>query len=196
MLMVAVFVLGILSVRLAGGDLRQLNELSIRWAPIAGVALVIQIAIISFWPAGWRTGHLIVHLGTYAALLLFLYANRRLPWLWVVAVGTVSNATAIAANGGVMPASASALAIAARTTGSGFANSVPLSHPRLLLLGDIIPTPSWMPLHNVASIGDLLVSVGAILVIWTAARQHRSDDHFELQCEGEVGMMPTGSVSS
>ena len=179
MLIVAVFLLGILVIRLAGGDLRQLNGLSIRWAPIAGVALIAQIAIIAFWPAGWRNGHLIVHLATYAALLTFLYANRRLSWLWVVGVGTIANATAIAANGDVMPASPTALATAARTTGRGFANSIPLAHPRLLWLGDIIPTPSWLPLHNVASVGDLLIVVGAILVVWAAARPRQDRDHGE-----------------
>jgi len=167
--MVVVFIVGLVVVRLAGGDLERLNDLSVRCTPLALLAVVAQVAIISFWPSGWRTGHLLVHLATYLALGLFLYLNRRIPWLWVVAVGTVSNATAIAANGGVMPASRSALAYAARTIGPGFTNSTPVAHPRLLILGDIIPTPSWLPLHNVASIGDLLISAGAILVVAAAA---------------------------
>jgi hypothetical protein len=169
--MVVVFIVGLVIVRLAGGDLKRLNDLSIRCAPLALLAVMAQVAIISFWPSGWRTGHLLVHLATYLALGLFLCLNRRIPWLWVVAVGTVSNAGAIAANGGVMPASPSALAYAARTIAPGFANSTPLAHPRLLVLGDIIPTPSWLPLHNVASVGDLLISAGAILVIAAAARR-------------------------
>jgi hypothetical protein len=31
---------------------------------------------------------------------------------------------------------------------------------RLPLLGDIIPEPSWMPMANVISVGDLLLSLG------------------------------------
>jgi hypothetical protein len=169
-LIVAVFVVGLIAIRLGGGDLSRLNHLRLRWWPLALGAVVTQVGIISLWPTGWRVGHLVVNLATYAAIGGFLWANRRLPWLWVLALGVASNTVAIVLNGGVMPASSRALSIAGLRTSAGFSNSAVVSHARVRFLGDIIPTPSWLPLHNVASVGDLLIVVGALLVVATQAR--------------------------
>jgi hypothetical protein len=72
-----------------------------------------------------------------------------------------------------MPASAKAMAVAHLRTGPGFANSAPVAHPRLAFLGDIVPTPPWLPLHNVASIGDILIAAGAVLVVACQTRSRR-----------------------
>lgn len=165
MLIVAVFAVGLIALRLTGHDLSRLNQLRMRWPWLAIGAVIAQVALISMWSKGWHAGHLIAHLGTYAALGVFLGANRGIARMWVVAVGIFSNAAAIALNGGVMPASRTAMSIAHLRTGPGFANSAAVAHPRLGFLGDIIPTPSWLPLHNVASIGDLLIAGGALLVV-------------------------------
>jgi hypothetical protein len=169
-LIIAVFVVGLAIMALSGYKLSRLNDLQIRWGWLAVVALGIQVAIMSLWTHGWRLGHLLVHLGSYGALGAFLWVNRHIGWLWVVAVGTLTNAVAIAANGGVMPASASAISSSAVQSRGGFANSAVVGHPRLQILGDVIATPSWLPLHNVASIGDLLIVVGALLVVWRHTR--------------------------
>jgi hypothetical protein len=164
-LIIAVFVIGLCGLRLAGADLSRLNDLRVRWWPLALGALVTQVAIISLWPDGWRAGHLAVNLATYAAIGGFLYANRRIRRLWILALGTACNTLAIVVNGGVMPASAAAMAASHRSGRAGFANSAPVVHARLQFLGDIIATPSWLPLHNVASIGDVLIVGGALLVV-------------------------------
>jgi hypothetical protein len=164
-LVIAVFLTGLIVLPLRGHDLSRLNNLHMRNRSLALAALVTQVAIISVWPNGWRLGHLIVHLSTYAAIGVFLWANRHIPWLWIVTVGIASNAVAIALNGGVMPASATAMSLSHLSAQAGFANSASVAHPRLLFLGDIIPTPPWLPLHNVASIGDLLITAGAILLV-------------------------------
>jgi hypothetical protein len=164
-LVVAVFVGALIVLRLSGRKLSRLNDLPIRWRWLAAAALIAQAAIISVWSSGWRLAHLIVYLGTYAAIGVFLWANRHISWLWVVAVGTAANVIAISFNDGVMPASASAMARTHLTPHAGFENSGLIDHPRLQILGDVIPTPPWLPLHNVASIGDVLIVIGAILVV-------------------------------
>ena len=173
MLIVAIFVVGLVAIRLGGGDLSRLNHLRLRWWPLAVGAVVTQVGIISLWPTGWRAGHLAVNLATYAAIGGFLWANRRIPWLWILALGVASNTLAIVLNGGVMPASSWALAVAGRQASAGFSNSAVVSHARVQFLGDIFPTPSWLPLHNVASIGDVLIVAGALLVVATQTRVHR-----------------------
>ena len=65
-----------------------------------------------------------------------------------------------------MPASESALRIAgiASRAGTTFRNSTVVPHSHLTLLGDIFAVPANIPLHNVFSIGDVLVVAGAC---WT-----------------------------
>ena len=48
-----------------------------------------------------------------------------------------------------------------------FLNSGVLAHPHLAFLGDVLATPSWVPLANVFSIGDVLILCG---VTWGAHR--------------------------
>jgi Family of unknown function (DUF5317) len=82
-----------------------------------------------------------MHLASDALVGAFLVANPRLPGMPVLALGAGLNVLAIAANGGVMPASASALRIAGIDVTDGFANSAAVAHPHLLWLGDVIPVP-------------------------------------------------------
>jgi hypothetical protein len=46
--------------------------------------------------------------------------------------------------------------------------AVTTAHTRLAFLGDMIPMPSWMPLANVFSIGDVIIAFGAILIVQAA----------------------------
>ena len=170
-LIIAVFLLGLIAIRLSGGDLKRLNDLHLRWSSVAVAALVTQVVIISLLPRGWRTGHLIVNFVTYIAIGVFLWANRRLPWLWVVALGTASNTLAISLNGGVMPASLTARSQPSPASSADFVNSGVVAHPHLEFLGDVIPSPSWLPLHNLVSVGDLLIIGGALLVVANQTRR-------------------------
>jgi hypothetical protein len=84
------------------------------------------------------------------------------------------NLAAIGANGGVMPASPTASAIAGIPASDQFANSAVLTDPRLAWLGDIIPVPGPWPLGNVLSPGDVVLYVGALVLLHRACRPGRS----------------------
>jgi len=93
-------------------------------------------------------------------------ANVRLPGIPVLALGGLSNALAIWANGGVMPASDAALRTAGLTPDpEGFTNSGLVHEPRLAFLGDIFATPASIPAANVFSIGDMLLVLGAFIFL-------------------------------
>jgi hypothetical protein len=93
--------------------------------------------------------------------IAWVWLNRDVPGMWLVGLGAACNLTAILANGGVMPASARALEIAGLSTDPDvFTNSAVLADPRLPFLGDVIPTPSWLPFANVVSVGDVLIVLG------------------------------------
>jgi hypothetical protein len=49
----------------------------------------------------------------------------------------------------------------------GFRNSVYVPHAKLQFLGDVFAIPKGWPLANVFSIGDLLVVVGAFVLVHT-----------------------------
>src|SRR5262249_60901770 len=86
--------------------------------------ILIQIVVISLLPGGDHTVHTTLHMASYVLLGLFAWANRRIVGVPIIAVGGLCNFVAIAANGGVMPASRDAIASLAHTTAEGdFANS-------------------------------------------------------------------------
>jgi Family of unknown function (DUF5317) len=103
---------------------------------------------------------------------LFLAANWRVPGVPLTALGAALNLLAIAANGGVMPASPAALAAAGLPVDRpGFSNSAALAEPRLAFLGDVFAIPASWPLSNVFSVGDVLIGVG---LAWGVHRVCRS----------------------
>lgn len=98
----------------------------------------------------------------------FLWANRAIPFLWLAALGGALNLMAISVNGGVMPASASALAAAGVEQQPGeFINSAALAHPKLAFVGDVFAVPSSLPISNVYSVGDLMLVLAALLALHT-----------------------------
>jgi hypothetical protein len=96
----------------------------------------------------------------------FAWANRRIPGVAIIALGGLCNFVAITANGGVMPADPDALAAAGKTVEAGeFINSKAVQDPVLGFLGDIIATPGSLPVSNVYSVGDVLILLGAFVLL-------------------------------
>ena len=144
---------------------------------------------------GWDDGFLrAVHLGTYGMLCAFLWGNRRIPGIWIVAVGGALNLIAIAANAGVMPAGpAAARSAGIASTANEFTNSGVLDHPRLLFLGDVWAIPRGWPLANVFSIGDVVIAIGVFAVVHSVCgsrgaptRSHADPQEFQEFVEPSV----------
>jgi hypothetical protein len=151
---------------LRGGRLSALVELRFRELWLLWMALGLQIVL--FMPGGpaWPA----VHLLTYALAGAFAWRNRGIPYLWLVCLGGLMNVVAIAANGGTMPARPAAVA-AAGLSDAAPANSSVLAHPHLAFLGDVFAIPASWPLHNVFSVGDVVLVVGAGLLIHRVTRR-------------------------
>ncbi|HWD47134.1 MAG TPA: DUF5317 domain-containing protein [Actinomycetota bacterium] len=160
MFLIAVVVLAVLTVPLAGGRLGALVELRLRrvWAIFLGLGL--EVAAIDLPGLSDRMRAAIM-VAAYPVLAVFLVANWRLPGMPVVALGGALNLLAIAVNGGVMPASPAALAGAGLDLATpGFQNSAAVDDPRLAFLGDVFYIPASWPLSNVFSVGDVLIALG------------------------------------
>ena len=157
------------TVPLAGGQLTRLADIRLRavWAVL--LAAAIQVAITQL-AGGSHALHAALHVLSYVLDAYFVFANRRLTGVPLVAVGAGLNVLAITTNGGVMPANPVALRIAGIATRAGFDNSAALAHPHLAFLGDMIPVPGPWPIGNVLSAGDLIIFLGAFLILHCACR--------------------------
>ena len=145
---------------LLGGRLGALLELRLRAEWLLWSALAVQIAMFAPGGPAWPA----LHVASYALAAGFVWCNRRLPFVWLLALGGAVNLVAIVANGGVMPARPGAVA-AAGLTGAEPANSAVVEAPRLAFLGDVFALPAGLPLHNVFSVGDVILVLGAALAI-------------------------------
>jgi hypothetical protein len=152
-------------VPLTRGHLGRLAEIRLRWVPLAVVALAIQVLVITVWPRMPHGIAVTAHLASYAMLGAVVWVNRAIPGMVVIALGAGANALAIAVNDGTLPASATALRQAGIKPRVGFQNSGVLAHPHLTWLGDIMVTPSWLPLRNMLSVGDLVLLAGALILV-------------------------------
>jgi Family of unknown function (DUF5317) len=165
MLLGVVFLLVVLTVPLAGGTLSRVGDLSLRapWLALAGIGL--QVGIVSLLPDGSAWLHESLHVGSYVLLGACAWLNRRIPGVWLIALGGLLNAIVIVANGGVMPADPSLIVEAAQRGGEGFVNSGVVASPHLLFLGDIIATPRSWPMANVYSVGDCIILLGVVVLL-------------------------------
>ena len=130
-----------------------------------GVALALQVALYVFpGQASWLRQ--VVYVASYPMALAFVFANRRIPGVWLVGLGAALNFLVISTNGGTMPAAPHALAAAGLPLDPGqFTNSLALASPRLLFLGDVFAVSKGIPFANVFSIGDIAIALGGALVV-------------------------------
>lgn len=166
MLLIAATLLAVLLVPVLGGRLRALAALRLRAVWLLQAALALQVLTFVVLPEDVRPLLVAMHAGSYALAGCFVWANRAVPGVLVLGAGASLNALGLAVNGGTLPASASALRQAGiPVVAPGYSNSNVLEHPHLTWLGDVFASPGWLPLHNVYSLGDLLVLAGAVWAV-------------------------------
>ena len=143
---------------------RPSDQFRVRHSWAVFIAFGLQLAAVAA-PRALSPWLLMV---SYATLLLALAFNLDKQSLRLVFVGVVLNALVMGLNGGLMPVSVAA------AQGLGFDASPLLAHSDLKriamtdhtlfsFLGDVIPVP--FPLPRVVSVGDLLIALGAFLLI-------------------------------
>jgi len=148
-----------------GGKLQRLARLRLRGLWLFYLGLGVRIVAFPFGFLPWHTPGSIgkpLWLASYAILVLGVAVNARIPGVAIVFVGMASNVAAVLANGGRMPALPSAL----HAAGKHFIvsrNSELAVHPHLAWLIDRWAAPRWVPLANVFSVGDVIISLGAIV---------------------------------
>ena len=183
MILVAVVVLAIALVPLGRGRLGALLDLRWRapWLLLLALAIQLGLALAPGRSTWWR---LAGHIATFPIGLAWVWLNREVTGLWVVALGALLNGIAIVANGGVMPASAEALGAAGLPAHTAnLANSDVLANPRLLFLGDVFAVPASWPFANVFSVGDVLIALGAAFAIHAVCGSRLVPERFRREPE-------------
>lgn len=167
-------VLAIVVGLLAGGRLGRLADLDLRAPWVFLAAAAIQVGLMVAGARGWAQvagvgqGLLVMSL---ALVLVGLWVNRRLPGVWVVAIGVFLNFLVIAANGGSMPVDRELAVRAGNTRLVEMLDSPAyVKHgvigpgTRLRPLADVLPLPMLVPrpkFWSPGSVGDVFVTVGA-----------------------------------
>lgn len=169
MLILACVLLAVGLVPLTGGRLSRLAELRWRRRWLLVLALAVQVVVMQV-PGVPTSLAAAAHLVTYAMAGTFVVLNRRVRGLLLLALGAACNGVTIALNGGTLPSTAAARALAGLADDPGFANSGVVAHPVLAFLGDNFAVPAPLPLANVFSIGDVLILAGACWVLFAATR--------------------------
>jgi hypothetical protein len=150
-----------------GGSLGQLAEISLRaaWLFLAAIALQVVAFPVSGLP--WRTHETVASVlwvASYGLLVVAAVLNRQIAGVPVVAAGMCLNLLAILANGGTMPVGYEAMHEAGRVSET-HANSTAMTDPSLPWLVDRWAAPDWLPLANVFSVGDLVIALGALVIV-------------------------------
>jgi Family of unknown function (DUF5317) len=154
-----------------GGRASGLTELAFRWRWAVLAGIVTQVLLFSTALNG-AVGTLgpVIYVGSTALVLAAILANWRITGMPVIALGAVSNLTAIIANRGYMPADPGAMASLGQTITDAYSNSAIVIDPALRPLTDIFALPAWLPFANVYSIGDVLIGIGVVIVVVAAMR--------------------------
>jgi Family of unknown function (DUF5317) len=160
---------GLLIGLLTGGSAGRLGDLRFRWGPLIALGMAIQVLLFSS-PLGDALGPAAppVYVASNVAVLIAVWRNLAIPGLPLVLLGGLSNLVVIVANRGYMPVSPDAAAAMGRTAGAGYTNSRLVEGVVLEPLTDLFAMPTWIPMANVFSIGDVLIGVGAAIAIVAA----------------------------
>ena len=117
-------------------------------------------------------------IGSLLLLIAFVWQNRKLPGMWIMGLGLGLNFLVIALNHGFMPLSPETaqnlmepgvnvpLTIGERV---GYGKDILLQtqDTKLWFLSDIFLLPEWLNYKVAFSIGDIFISVGAFLFLWS-----------------------------
>jgi hypothetical protein len=187
-----------------GGRIRELEKLRLRWWPLAILGLSMQFLPLPSGRWGADLTVRIVVLGcSYALLILFCILNIRLPGMPLLLLGLALNAVVITPNGG-MPVSRSALIRSGQgdvlqelRDGGAAKHHLMTDDDVLTFLADVIPIGG--PIRQVASIGDVLVYAGLVVLLVQAMRgripQRRPDALAHYRGKHRIGSVGVSGLS-
>ena len=164
---------------------RTLKLGNLQWEGLVFVAILPQILIFQLPLVGsWVPEPTVpfIQVITMLGLLVFAARNLLAPGFWSMGLGLAANFLVIALNGGWMPISQETLfrlvpsrppdywIIGVRL---GFTKDRILSAAgtNLAWLSDCLTLPQWFPYKFAFSFGDIFISIGAVILLWSLSRK-------------------------
>jgi hypothetical protein len=144
--------LGLIAGLLAGGDLRRLATIQLRWWPVLVLAVVLRALASAVATLPW-----VLYIAAFGGIVAVALANARYPGMRLIAVGAALNLAVVALNAG-MPVDARALEAAGASMPGDRLHIELSSATRLPGFADIIPVGIF---RGVYSAGDVFLAAGA-----------------------------------
>ena len=148
---------------LAGGHVRALEHVRLRWWALAPIGVALQLAPLPS-PRGLSLPlSTIALIASFPLLLTFAVRNYRVAGLGLIFAGLTLNFAVIAVNGGMPVSSAAVRSAGGAADRSALISQTDARHhvmagdDELVLLADVIPIPV---LGEVLSAGDVLIYSG------------------------------------
>ena len=159
--------LGLLAGLVNGGRVDNFVRLKFRWPWLVIAAVVVRTAVLAP-PLNHIDGAQWLYAASLGAIVLWAFLHsRRIPGIWLVGLGGLSNLAVILANGARMPVE-SALAGDLLRHGPIGQYIVMGAGTHLNALADWISIP---PTPDAYSPGDLVIAAGLFLVAFLVARR-------------------------
>lgn len=153
--------------------------------------------LVFFWPPTRSATSIEVAsltlVGSQLLLLVFAWYNRKASGFWLLGLGLFLNLLVIALNGGLMPIAPETMiqlappgtpALEMFPPGSrlGTTKDVVLhrEETRLWWLSDALLFPQWFPLRFAYSVGDVLIAMGILWLLWQAGRGSQVPEKFSI----------------
>ena len=166
---------------------RKLRHISLRWEWLVFASVLPQVLIFYIPVIGRYVSEdviAVIQISTMAGLIVFTAINIKRTGFWVMGSGLVSNFLAIITNKGWMPISPATLVrlhpelpqntwvIGQRLASSKDRIMRPES-TNMFILSDTFAVPSWISYKFAFSIGDVLLSIGIILLLWSLSNEEK-----------------------
>jgi hypothetical protein len=160
---------------------RTLKLRKLRWEWLVFVSVLPQIFVFQIPQVGRLIPSAIIpiiQICSMLGLLVFVAANLSVPAFWALGLGLAANFLVIACNGGWMPISPVTLhfllpskPIDTWVIGTRLNTSKDLimaaAETNLVWLSDWFTLPQWFPYKFAFSFGDIFISIGAIILLWS-----------------------------
>lgn len=164
---------------------RPLKLPKFKWEWLVFISVIPQVFAFYIPSVGrWIPESIIPYLqiSTMLGLLVFTAANLAYPGFWSLGLGLLSNFLVISFNGGWMPILPETLhrmvpskPIEAWEVGTRLGLTkdriLTFDNTKLALLSDRFTVPDWIPYKVAFSLGDVLISIGIVVLLWSLSQE-------------------------
>jgi hypothetical protein len=166
---------------------RTLKLPPLRWEWLVFVSVIPQIFVFYIPLTGRLVPEAVIpslQIVTMFGLVIFTAVNLSSPGFWALGLGLLSNFIVIVFNGGWMPILPQTLKKMVPTqpiemwevgTRLGLTKDRILAYKdiNLVFLSDVFTLPQWIPYKVAFSVGDVFISIGALLLLWSLSQNKK-----------------------